>query len=75
MDWTALDSSINYSLNNSLENELLPIQEKEHKSLVYLDKPTNDEVKPAPERFYMLFVFFCACFSQGITWTPLSALP
>ena len=26
-------------------------------------------------RWYMLAVFFSACFMQGLTWTPLSAVP
>ena len=34
-----------------------------------------DDVKPTPQRFYVLFVYFWACFVQGIVWTPLSALP
>ena len=37
----------------------------------------DDDIAPprTPKRFYMLFLFFMACFAQGIVWTPLSALP
>jgi FLVCR family MFS transporter len=40
-----------------------------------INAPKEQAKKPKFVRFYMLAVFFLACFSQGITWTPLSALP
>ena len=38
-------------------------------------RPEPPPPPPTRKRFYMLFLFFMACFAQGIVWTPLSSLP
>lgn len=53
----------------------VPLIHRDYGSINSTTLPPHAVFPTTKTRFYVLFVFFLACFVQGITWTPLSALP
>jgi hypothetical protein len=63
------EGRMRFELGSALKQGLLAQQELNKM------KEAKEALKPTPERFYMMAVFFWACFVQGITWMPLSSVP